>query len=67
MKVEDIEIISEMMESTIRQYLGGKEGGDSEESHVGASDTSLGVEGVEPLGGEDQRLHGSPLNWPLTK
>ena len=56
-----------MMESTIRQYLGGKEGGDSEVSHIGASHTSLGVEGVEPLSREDQRLHGSPLNWPLTK
>ena len=66
MKVER-EIILEMMESTIRQYLGSKEGGDSEESHVGTSHTSLGVEGVEPLSREDQRLHGSPLNGPLTK
>merc|ERR1712107_129458 len=46
-------------------FLGSKEGGDSEESHVGASNASLGVEGVEPLSREDQRLHGSPLNWPL--
>merc|ERR1712107_685400 len=46
-------------------FLGRKEGGDSEESHVGASHASLGVESVEPLSREDQRLHGSPLNWPL--
>merc|ERR1711962_1151678 len=46
-------------------FLGSKEGGYSEESHVGASHTSLGVEGVEPLSREDQRLHRSPLNWPL--
>ena len=54
-------------ESRIRQYLGSKECGDTEESHVGASHTSLGVEGVEPLSREDQRLHGSPLDGPLTK
>ena len=61
------EIIPGMMESTIRQYLGSKECGYTEESHIGPSHTSLGVEGVEPLSREDQRLHGSPLNWPLTK
>ena len=61
------EIIPGMMESTIRQYLGSKEGGDTEECHVGTSHTSLGVEGVEPLSREDQRLHGSPLDGPLTK
>merc|ERR1712117_692318 len=46
-------------------FLGSKEGGDTEECHVGTSHTSLGVEGVEPLSWEDQCLHGPPLNWPL--
>merc|ERR1711962_1381268 len=46
-------------------FLGSKECGYTEKSHVGASHTSLGVEGVEPLSREDQRLHGSPLDWPL--
>merc|ERR1711962_1463031 len=46
-------------------FLGSKECGDTKESHVGPSHTSLGVEGVEPLSREDQRLHRSSLNWPL--
>merc|ERR1719239_745454 len=47
-------------------FLGCKEGGDTEEGHVGAGHTSLGVEGIEPFSRENECLHGSPLNWPLS-
>merc|ERR1711872_832799 len=47
-------------------FLGGQEGGDTKERHVRSSHASLGVKGIEPFSWEDECLHGSPLNWPLS-
>jgi hypothetical protein len=45
--------------------LAEEEGADGDEGHVGPRHPGLGVEGREPLLGEDAQANGGLLNWPL--